>query len=59
MSSKRAKEIIQNIEKNYDVNNCMTYCRHHSTNCYLWDIKRGKRNIPTNSDFKPEHVNFI
>ena len=61
MSSKRAKKIVHNIEKNYDVikNNCMTFCRHHSTNLYLYEIKEGKRKIVENPGLKPEHINFI
>lgn len=46
--SKRTKEIIKNIENNINVNDCMTYCRHHSTNMFLWQFV----------DY-PQHVNFI
>jgi GTP 3',8-cyclase len=46
--SERKRNIISYIEKNIDVNQCMTYCRHHSTNMFLWQYVE-----------PPEHINFI
>lgn len=48
--SEHAQKTLKFIEEEYDVNknNCMTYCRHHSTNLFLNKIK----------DI-PEHVDFI
>ena len=46
--SQKRKDIIRYIEENVDVTKCMTYCRHHSTNQFLWPFLN-----------KPEHINFI
>lgn len=46
--SDRKKAIMKEIENSVDVSNCMTYCRHHSTNMFLWQFME-----------LPEHVNFI
>jgi len=46
--SQRRKRIIRYIENNIDVKKCMTYCRHHSTNQFLWQFREA-----------PEHLNFI
>lgn len=61
MSSEKSKAILKNIEENYDVNEnkCMSFCRHHSTNLYLWKIKRGEKEIKKPEGQDPEHVNFI
>lgn len=42
------KRIVDFIEKNVNVEGCMTYCRHHSTNLFLWQLVE-----------KPSHINFI
>jgi len=46
--SPRRKRIMKNIEQHVDVTKCMTYCRHHSTNQFLWQFLD-----------RPEHINFI
>jgi len=46
--SERTKFIMKDIQENYDVSKCMSYCRHHSTNIFLSNLKDS-----------PEHVNFI
>ena len=63
--SDHAKELREDIEKNYEVNGgknnppCMSYCRHHSTNLHLEGVRDGT--IPVTDDFglPPKHVNFI
>lgn len=45
---KRRREIIKYIENNINVGNCMTYCRHHSTNIFLWQFLN-----------PPMHINFV
>lgn len=47
-TSQRKREIIGQIEQHQDVSQCMSYCRHHSTNMFLWKYKR-----------PPGHINFI
>ena len=61
MSGERAKKIIETISKDYDVdkNNCMTYCRHHSTNLYLHSVIKGTIKVEEDPREIPEHVNFI
>lgn len=46
--SSRRRKIMKYIENNVDVNKCMTYCRHHSTNMFLWQFVE-----------LPKHINFI
>ena len=46
--SKKKRDVISYIENNVDVNKCMTYCRHHSTNMFLWQFLE-----------PPDHINFI
>ena len=46
--SKLRRRIIKDIEEHVDVSKCMTYCRHHSTNMFLWQFIE-----------PPAHVNFI
>lgn len=49
LAGQRRKKVIEDIVNNLDVHKeCMTYCRHHQINKFLWDLK----NVP-------EHVNFI
>ena len=44
----KAKQVTKHIEEHVDVSKCMSYCRHHSTNMFLTDVKN-----------EPEHKNFI
>lgn len=46
--SDRIQEITKKIEHEINVKNCISYCRHHSTNQFLWKIHD-----------KPAHANFI
>jgi len=46
--SAQRKSVIDYIESNIDVSKCMTHCRHHNVNKYLWQLYN-----------PPEHVNFI
>lgn len=46
--SDRRRQVIQDVIDNVDVSRCMTYCRHHNVNKYLWQLRH-----------PPEHVNFI
>lgn len=46
--SDRRKAIQEKIKNEVNVDKCMSYCRHHSTNLFLWQFYD-----------KPEHVNFI
>lgn len=46
--SEKRKRIMKYIEENVDVSKCLTYCRHHSTNQFLWQFEE-----------PPEHINFI
>lgn len=46
--SERVKEVTKKIEMEIKVKNCISYCRHNSTNEFLWKIYD-----------KPEHENFI
>ncbi|MBF0117992.1 MAG: radical SAM protein [Desulfobacterales bacterium] len=46
--SERRKSVIKDVELNIDVSKCMTYCRHHNVNKYIWQLKNS-----------PEHINFI
>jgi radical SAM protein with 4Fe4S-binding SPASM domain len=46
--SGRVEEVTKKIEDEVNVKNCISYCRHHSTNQFLWKIHK-----------EPEHVNFI
>lgn len=46
--SGKVEEITKIIENEIDVKNCISYCRHHSTNQFLWDIYQ-----------EPTHRNFI
>lgn len=48
VKSDRAKKIQETIENHQDVNQCMSYCRHHSTNQFLWELTD-----------EPDHINFI
>jgi GTP 3',8-cyclase len=45
---KRKKEVMTDVINNVNVANCMTYCRHHNVNKYVWSLANS-----------PEHVNFI
>lgn len=47
-TSGKVEEITARIEREVNVKNCISYCRHHSTNQFLWKIYD-----------KPEHQNFI
>ncbi len=47
--SQQRKDVIKDIIDNVDVHKkCMTYCRHHQINRFLWPLKN-----------PPVHVNFI
>jgi MoaA/NifB/PqqE/SkfB family radical SAM enzyme len=46
--SDRRRDIQKHIKENIDVNKCMSYCRHHSTNQFLSQFHN-----------KPNHINFI
>ena len=46
--SSRRKSIVDYIESNIDVSKCMTHCRHHNVNKYVWQLYNS-----------PEHDNFI
>ena len=46
--SERKRKVMKDIEENIDVSKCMTYCRHHSTNMFLWQFFE-----------PPAHSNFI
>lgn len=46
--STHTRNTMKFIEDKYDINKCMSYCRHHSTNIFLDEIST-----------KPDHVNFI
>jgi radical SAM protein with 4Fe4S-binding SPASM domain len=48
LSSQRRKEVIKDIAENVNVHECMTYCRHHQINRFLWKLVN-----------RPQHVNFI
>ena len=49
LSAKRRKEVIRDIMENVNVHQeCMTYCRHHQINRFLWKLAN-----------PPRHVNFI
>ncbi len=49
LSSRRRKEVISHIINKIDVRRaCMTYCRHHQINKFLWNLVN-----------PPRHVNFI
>ncbi len=47
-TSARKKEVIRRVEETLDVHKCMTFCRHHQINKYLWNLRH-----------PPDHVNFI
>ena len=47
-TSGRVEEVTKKIEMEVNVNNCISYCRHHSTNQFLWKIYD-----------KPTHASFI
>lgn len=38
---------------------CGSLCLQHKVNEFLWDLKRGKADIPETRGEKPEHINFI
>lgn len=42
------RKVIKWVEDEVDVDKCYTYCRHHSTNIFLWQFME-----------EPMHVNFI
>ena len=44
----RIQQVTKKIEDEINVKNCISYCRHHSTNQFLWKIHE-----------QPAHVNFI
>jgi cyclic pyranopterin phosphate synthase len=44
----RIQQVTKKIEEEINVKNCISYCRHHSTNQFLWKIHE-----------QPAHVNFI
>lgn len=46
--SDHARALIKRIVETFDVTQCMTYCRHHSTNIFLDSLIK-----------KPMHINFI
>ncbi len=46
--SERVTEVTKKIEREVNVKNCISYCRHHSTNQFLWKIYD-----------EPAHRNFI
>lgn len=45
---KRRKEIVEFVETKIDPKKCMSFCRHHSINKFLWSLKQ-----------RPQHINFI
>lgn len=47
-ASARKKEVMKRVEETVNVHTCMTFCRHHQINKYLWKLR-----------YPPEHVNFI
>jgi radical SAM protein with 4Fe4S-binding SPASM domain len=47
-TSGRVEEVTKKIEREVNVKNCISYCRHHSTNQFLWKIYE-----------EPQHANFI
>lgn len=44
----RRRKLTEKIARELDLTKCMTYCRHHQINKFLWQIIH-----------PPEHVNFI
>lgn len=46
--SGKVEEITKRIENEINVKNCISYCRHHSTNQFLWNLYD-----------EPKHANFI
>ncbi|KPA15699.1 radical SAM domain protein, partial [Candidatus Magnetomorum sp. HK-1] len=46
--SNRKNDIINYVESKINVSECMTHCRHHNINKYLWQLYN-----------PPEHINFI
>lgn len=46
--SEQAQKVSKKIEDEVNVKNCISYCRHHSTNIFLWNIHD-----------QPDHINFI
>ncbi|MFH1538078.1 MAG: radical SAM protein [bacterium] len=44
----RRKKLTEEIARHLDLSKCMTYCRHHQINKFLWQIVH-----------PPDHVNFI
>lgn len=46
--SEKKRLLQREIEKNLDVAGCISYCRHHNINKFLWNMSH-----------KPAHVNFI
>lgn len=48
LASTRYREIQKMVEEEIDVHKCMSYCRHHNVNKYLWSLKN-----------PPIHLNFI
>jgi len=48
IKSKQTLSIQEKIKENQDVHKCMSYCRHHSVNQFLWQFHES-----------PEHLNFI
>ena len=49
LTGEKRKDIIKYITENVDVHKeCMTYCRHHQINKFLWDMVH-----------PPQHANFI
>lgn len=44
----RVDEVTKKIEHEVNVKNCISYCRHHSTNEFLWKLHE-----------QPAHANFI
>jgi len=47
-TGQRKADVIRDVENNVNVDYCMTYCRHHNVNKYVWQLRH-----------HPEHVNFI
>ncbi|WP_417335287.1 radical SAM protein [Halobacteriovorax marinus] len=46
--SDKAQEVAKRIENTVDVSKCMSFCRHHNTNMFVWDVMEDKK-----------HKNFI
>lgn len=48
LRSSRYRDVQKKVENEIDVNKCMSYCRHHNVNKFLWSFRT-----------PPAHLNFI